>query len=58
LPQIRDQADQKFLILTVVGQAEALVTGDADILEIKVDFYTPPIMTLAAFKDWLEPAES
>lgn len=56
LPQIRDQADQKFLI-HAVGRAEALVTGDADILEIKSDFDTPPILTLSEFKDWLEPAE-
>jgi predicted nucleic acid-binding protein len=43
-----------FLILAVVGNAEVLVSGDADILEIKPFFYTPPIMTLAKFKDWLE----
>ncbi|ASF45047.1 putative toxin-antitoxin system toxin component, PIN family [Methylovulum psychrotolerans] len=54
LPTIRDQADQKFLVLAVIGQAEALVTGDADILEIQADFHTPPIMTLAEFKAWLE----
>ncbi|MGZ5052537.1 MAG: putative toxin-antitoxin system toxin component, PIN family [Methylobacter sp.] len=58
LPQIRDQADQKFLILAVVGRAEALVTGDADILEIKSDFDTPLIMTLSEFKDWLGSTES
>lgn len=58
LPQIRGQADQKFLILAVVGRAEALVTGDADILEIKADFDRLPIMTLAEFKDWLRSAES
>jgi putative PIN family toxin of toxin-antitoxin system len=54
LPLIRDQADQKFLILAVVGRAEALVTSDADILEIKANFDTQPIMTLAQFKDWME----
>jgi predicted nucleic acid-binding protein len=42
-----------FLILAVVGQAEVLVTGDADILEIKSIFHAPPIMTLTEFKDWL-----
>ncbi|MDO9046848.1 MAG: putative toxin-antitoxin system toxin component, PIN family [Methylobacter sp.] len=56
LPIIRDTADQMFLILAVVGRAEALVTGDADILEIKANFHTPPIMTLAEYKDWLESA--
>ncbi|MCX7087167.1 MAG: putative toxin-antitoxin system toxin component, PIN family [Methylococcales bacterium] len=54
LPIIRDQADQMFLILAVVGQAETLVTGDADILDIKSIFYTPPIMTLSEYKDWLK----
>ncbi|MDP1664199.1 MAG: putative toxin-antitoxin system toxin component, PIN family [Methylobacter sp.] len=56
LPIIRDTADQMFLILAVVGRAEALVTGDADILEIKADFHTPPIMTLAECRDWLKSA--
>ncbi len=53
LPIIRDLDDQKFLILAVVGQAEALVTGDADILDIQSSFHTPPIMTLAEYKKWL-----
>jgi len=54
LPLIRDPDDQKFLILAVVGQAEVLVTGDADILAIQSSFHTPPIMTLAEYKDWLK----
>ena len=54
LPQIRDKNDQMFLILAVVGKAEILVTGDADILEIKPIFHTPPIMTLTEFKEWLK----
>ena len=54
LPQIRDKADQMFLILAVVGKAEVLVTGDADILEIKPIFHTPPIVTLTEFKAWLK----
>jgi putative PIN family toxin of toxin-antitoxin system len=49
---IRDPADQIFLILAVVGKAEVLVTGDADILDIKDSFHTPPIMTLAEYRDW------
>ena len=53
LPIIRDLDDQKFLILAVVGQAEALVTGDADILDIQSSFHTPPIMTLAEYQKWL-----
>jgi uncharacterized protein len=54
LPIIRDQADQLFLTLAVVGQAEALVTGDADILSIQAIFDTPPILTLAECKAWLK----
>ncbi|SJM92685.1 putative toxin-antitoxin system toxin component, PIN family [Crenothrix polyspora] len=54
LPIIRDTADQMFLTLAVVGQAEILVTGDTDILDIQSSFYTPPIMTLAEFENWLE----
>ena len=49
LPIISDPADQKFLILVVVGQAEVLVTGDAeDWLPNSVS--SPPIMTLAEYK--------
>lgn len=58
LPIIRDTAVQMFLILAVVGRAEALVTGDADILELKSSFRTPPIMTLTEYKDWLESTGS
>lgn len=53
LPQIRDKNDQMFLILAVLGQAEVLVTGDMDILDIKPIFHAPPIMTLTEFKNWL-----
>jgi putative PIN family toxin of toxin-antitoxin system len=53
LPILRDKADQMFLILAVAGQAEVLVTGDTDILDIKSSFHTPPIMTLSGYKDWL-----
>lgn len=54
LPIIRDAADQMFLTLAVVGQAEILVTADTDTLDIQSSFYTPSIMTLAEFKNWLE----
>jgi predicted nucleic acid-binding protein len=47
LIQIRDQADQKFLILAVVGRAEALITGDAGISEIKADFDALAVMRLS-----------
>jgi putative PIN family toxin of toxin-antitoxin system len=54
LPLIRDKNDQMFLILAVAGKADVLVSGDADILELKNSFHTPPIMTLGEFKNWLE----
>lgn len=54
LPVIRDVADQMFLILAVVGKAEALVTGDNDLLVIKHSFNTLPILTLSEFEQWLE----
>ncbi len=53
LPKIRDQNDQMFLNLAVVSNADALVTGDLDLLEIKHSFSTPPIMTLSEFQSWL-----
>ena len=53
LPVIRDQADQMFIILAVVGKAEVLVTGDDDLLVIKDSFKTPPIMSLSEFAQWL-----
>ncbi len=53
LPLIRDKDDQMFLILAVVGKADALVSGNADILQLKDSFFTPPIMTLVEFKNGL-----
>ncbi len=54
LPSIRDPDDLKFLVLAVVGQAEVLVSGDADILDLQASFNTPPIMTLAEYKNYLK----
>lgn len=53
LPTLRDQADQMFLTLAVASNADALVTGDNDLLAIKQTFTTPPIMTLSEFEQWL-----
>ncbi len=52
LPVIRDQADQMFITLAVVAKADALVTGDNDLLITKDSFTTPPIMTLSEFQQW------
>ena len=38
LPACRDENDQVFLVLAHVGQAEALVTGDGDILAMRDEF--------------------
>jgi putative PIN family toxin of toxin-antitoxin system len=51
---IRDQADQMFLTLAVVSKADALITGDNDLLVIKDSFKTLPIMTLSEFEQWLK----
>lgn len=52
LPHIRDPADQMFLVLAVIGNADIIVTGDADILAIKPSFEKIPIMTLAEYQVW------
>lgn len=51
LPQIRDEYDQIFLVLAVLGEARCLVSGDKDILDIQSIFHNPPIMTLSQFKE-------
>lgn len=38
LPVCRDRDDQVFLVLAHVGKADALVTGDTDILAMREDF--------------------
>lgn len=38
LPLCRDEKDQAFLVLAHVGQAEALITGDSDLLAMRTDF--------------------
>lgn len=58
LPVIRDKADQIFLTLAVVAKADALVTGDNDLLVIKDIFKTLPIMLLSEFEQWLLSAPS
>ena len=38
LPACRDEKDQVFLVLAHIGHADALVTGDADILALRATF--------------------
>lgn len=54
LPSVRDEDDTMFLALAVVGKADALVSGDADILAVRQQFDHPPILTLAEFSLWME----
>ena len=54
LPEIRDSDDIIFLVLAAVGLAEALVTGDGDILAVREQFHVP-ILTIAEFADWFDP---
>ena len=35
LPRCRDEDDQKFLLLAAAGKADALITGDRDLLDLK-----------------------
>jgi putative PIN family toxin of toxin-antitoxin system len=49
LPDCDDPADQEFLRLALAGDAEALVTGDTDLLRLRDE--TPfPILTPAQLK--------
>ncbi|QXL85274.1 putative toxin-antitoxin system toxin component, PIN family [Comamonas sp. NLF-1-9] len=41
LPQCRDVKDQVFLVLAHVASADALVTGDADLLALRATFPLP-----------------
>lgn len=53
LPDIRDPDDRMFLALAVVARADALVSGDNDILAVKAQFRIP-IQTVAELADWLQ----
>lgn len=55
LPTCRDEQDQVFLVLAYVGKADALVTGDADILDMRESF-TGRILTADELRDWLGKA--
>ncbi len=55
IPACRDPLDRPFLLLALVARADALVTGDADILSLRRDF-TVPIVSPADFKRRLTEA--
>lgn len=52
LPDCRDPFDRPFLALAVAGEADVLVTGDADLLALAIDFAIP-VMTPTALKERL-----
>lgn len=49
IPNCRDPFDRPFLELAIAGNADALVTGDSDILILADDFRIP-VLTPAAFR--------
>ncbi len=52
VPVCRDPFDRPFLELALAGRADALVTGDRDLLAL-VDTFTIPILTPAALRERL-----
>ena len=52
LPDCRDPFDRPFLALAVAGEADALVTGDADLLALAPGFAVP-IITPSGLKERL-----
>jgi uncharacterized protein len=57
IPDCRDPFDRPFLALAIAAKADALVTGDKDLLALTHEFVVP-IFTPKAFRKWLpEQAE-
>ena len=56
VPECRDPSDRAFLELALAGRADALVTGDADLLALRETF-SVPILSPAAFADRLKVGE-
>lgn len=50
VPDCRDPFDRPFLMLAIVAKADALITGDKDLLEL-ADGFTVPILTPAALRE-------
>lgn len=51
-PDCRDPFDRPFLALAVAGEADALVTGDGDLLALAPEFGVP-ILTPDGFRERL-----
>ncbi|MCQ3803598.1 MAG: putative toxin-antitoxin system toxin component, PIN family [bacterium] len=56
VPQCRDPHDRPFLELALVGRADALVTGDKDLLVLAPQF-SVPILTPKTLEGRLEPPQ-
>ena len=56
VPKCRDPSDRPFLELALAGRADALVTGDADLLAL-TDAFLVPIMSPTAFRQRLSHGE-
>jgi len=57
LPALRDPDDLMFLSLAVLGNADALISGDAHILKVKSQLGRIPVLTVTEFAAWLEKRE-
>jgi putative PIN family toxin of toxin-antitoxin system len=55
LPQCRDEKDQAFLVLACIGKAEALISGDQDLLALRDEFEPCPILTA---REWAQRQEN
>lgn len=51
-PNVRDVGDRPFLELALAGRADALVTGDRDLLDLVLAF-SVVILTPRQFREWL-----
>jgi len=53
LPALRDPDDLIFLDLAVYGNADALISGDGDLLAVKSQLGPINVFTVAEFAAWL-----
>lgn len=53
LPEISDPKDVMFLALAQYAQADALVSGDGNILSVREKLDQVAILSAAEFRDWL-----
>ena len=55
IPDGRDPFDRPFLALALTGEADALVTGDKDLL-VLANTFSVPILMPATFRERLDPS--